>query len=1365
MAVWRDIDSDVRINGSLVLPTGSLTIGGNNIITLINGKVDTSRSITAGTGLTGGGDFTADRTISVSFGTTAGTVAEGNHGHGISGITGLTDALAGKASTTHNHDTVYLGIGATAVDSAKLNGQAASYYATSSALTGHTGDSTIHKSWGNWDTATNDFRVNAKVLLSHNTTTNKVFINPGKAFAGVDIVGSATVDGNGIWHAGNLSKTDFITATDPASVVSGFTVKGRIYAGDTANAGSILIKDSAFQDTIRLGGLADDSKTKAWIAETGYARFRNTVRVASLEIDTSSMITNLNAEYLNGYRADTFVRAISVRDIAGYGVSHGYAVISQSPVSNSVNISPGLVITDSGKRYETSAIQQLALAGAPGTGYNRVDIVFIIGSKTKDTNGAYISTGVNEGTVGVYQGAAVSGTPTAPYTQLYAEYPEAIPLAEINRPALINDIDADKIKDVRKYAAVTSPKDATVEVRRKLNVSDEVTATKFNGSGAGLTNIPVNQFGANRIAKANLDANTMYLNDVQTITANKTFSNAANLYFAGGTSYWISSLGHARLNQVEVVADLLINKSSNYSRIKFPAQTNDPGEITHYENNNASVMYFSASDDPGDTDYFSFGSRTPGSTYLEGAKITTAGNATFAGITGTGLTINGDVEIVGELKAGGPNEFPDPLMASATTSMWTSSKSASATISLDNTQVPSGTGAVYSVKVEATAADAWAYYNRRIDVKPGEWVTFSAYVFSTTTGKTAQLYFEFVKADGTLATGTPHVSNNFTAPTSWGRFKVTAQAPADAAHLRVRIDNDGNAGSTIYFAAFQVERGRTMTAFKPFQGNSNVSLFDHSGWGYLRAGNYPGIALNSAADEINIGGSSSTIRLKNKVVLQDTGALAVSDGTNTLDFLTFYGPYDYGFGAIMQSGGAMFVGSGESASVAKASRNTLSGLEDMHLTADGGLYFYSNIGGGWAGRNYMLFNSTGLAINKESGATVPLDVNGVIKASGEIQTSSHFRTTQNAYIEHLYLGEAGGTVSEGNIYNLDQLHGTNDIRFSIGQTASTNHHMTASSLAINKNTTAVSGVNLEVVGKTRTTTTLEVGSGTAANDLTVTSSGAFNWRNTIYSGTAGKVSINKTSNSVHPLDVKSNQSYEGINIQRTLTTDISGLSYQNADNNYTWHVAQSQAAASDLVFYSGITASMSALTEKVRIRNSGGIVIQDPGRTIGGTTMDNGWLLLGTAAQGLSMDANEIYFSGTTGIIGTIGAQDITFTPNSITKMTIKADGKVGIGTTAPAEALHVAGNLYVSGVIRFSDDATAGNIVFTDSNTMAQTGFYSSADGFTMQADSSPTNTVVKTGHVHATGAVYADKIMGTGKFAMEYNTTEDSLDFVYVG
>lgn len=42
------------------------------------GAVPTARTVTAGTGLTGGGDLSANRTLAVTYGTTAGTAAQGN---------------------------------------------------------------------------------------------------------------------------------------------------------------------------------------------------------------------------------------------------------------------------------------------------------------------------------------------------------------------------------------------------------------------------------------------------------------------------------------------------------------------------------------------------------------------------------------------------------------------------------------------------------------------------------------------------------------------------------------------------------------------------------------------------------------------------------------------------------------------------------------------------------------------------------------------------------------------------------------------------------------------------------------------------------------------------------------------------------------------------------------------------------------------------------------------------------------------------------------------------------------------------------------------------------------------------------------
>jgi len=59
----------------------------------LSGKVGTTRQVLAGTGLTGGGDLTADRTLAVSYGTSVGTAAQGND----SRITGAVQASTATA--------------------------------------------------------------------------------------------------------------------------------------------------------------------------------------------------------------------------------------------------------------------------------------------------------------------------------------------------------------------------------------------------------------------------------------------------------------------------------------------------------------------------------------------------------------------------------------------------------------------------------------------------------------------------------------------------------------------------------------------------------------------------------------------------------------------------------------------------------------------------------------------------------------------------------------------------------------------------------------------------------------------------------------------------------------------------------------------------------------------------------------------------------------------------------------------------------------------------------------------------------------------------------------------------------------------
>lgn len=71
------------IAGALIAGSGvQITVNdASDTITIASTAVLPTRSITAGTGLVGGGDLSANRTFSVDFGTTGTTVAVGNHTH------------------------------------------------------------------------------------------------------------------------------------------------------------------------------------------------------------------------------------------------------------------------------------------------------------------------------------------------------------------------------------------------------------------------------------------------------------------------------------------------------------------------------------------------------------------------------------------------------------------------------------------------------------------------------------------------------------------------------------------------------------------------------------------------------------------------------------------------------------------------------------------------------------------------------------------------------------------------------------------------------------------------------------------------------------------------------------------------------------------------------------------------------------------------------------------------------------------------------------------------------------------------------------------------------------------------------------
>jgi hypothetical protein len=105
-------DATIQVTGTATNPkVGVGTIPESKVINLVAdlaAKVPATRSVSAGTGLSGGGDLSADRSLTVVYGSGAGTATQGNdprnsdartplaHAHAESDVVNLVPDLAGK---------------------------------------------------------------------------------------------------------------------------------------------------------------------------------------------------------------------------------------------------------------------------------------------------------------------------------------------------------------------------------------------------------------------------------------------------------------------------------------------------------------------------------------------------------------------------------------------------------------------------------------------------------------------------------------------------------------------------------------------------------------------------------------------------------------------------------------------------------------------------------------------------------------------------------------------------------------------------------------------------------------------------------------------------------------------------------------------------------------------------------------------------------------------------------------------------------------------------------------------------------------------------------------------------------------------
>jgi hypothetical protein len=226
-----------------------LTINTTNNRLEIQNAVSDTLTLSAGTGLTGGGDLSANRTFTVDFGTASGKVCQGNDArlsdartpttHKTSHATGGTDALApadiGAAAATHTHGVGDLTAGsATTGQVLTYNGSAwapatAGGSAFNPATTSETWSDFLGNSTIPWAPLTNG--TSAAVSFAQPGTTNANFglaqLALGTTSSGRAFVGSQNQDALEFGGGSHVFETNVSIISNLSSSAERFIV----YAG------------------------------------------------------------------------------------------------------------------------------------------------------------------------------------------------------------------------------------------------------------------------------------------------------------------------------------------------------------------------------------------------------------------------------------------------------------------------------------------------------------------------------------------------------------------------------------------------------------------------------------------------------------------------------------------------------------------------------------------------------------------------------------------------------------------------------------------------------------------------------------------------------------------------------------------------------------------------------------------------------------------------------------------------------------------------------------------------------------------------------------------------------------------------------
>lgn len=405
---------------------------------------------------------------------------------------------------SHNHDSSYLGINSTAVNSTKFNNLVSSqlvrsdsqtnisaniYFTSGNGVTFQTDSSDSAKIYTEYDLTSGSTRSNLVLYISDDSDDAIVhrvrYYNSGNA---TDVLtlnyNTATFDSgvtvkvgtNKVFHQGFMGATagldaDTVDSIQGSQIVrndlanqsvnTGFTMSANAYVGMSNSSGALYIRTGSGSLGIQLAGdnSSKQSGVGAYINSSGTATFTGTMTANTIAVTSTSLVTNLNAQMLNGIKEPQITKNQSIVEIGGNGVQTGLLVQAQSVPNMTVQVATGTAYTNSGMRIVIPSSTNISFS-APSATYSRIDRVYIQGS----------SAGANEGTITVMAGTA-QAIPVAPTIPT-----DGVLLANVTIRQNAGSILATDIVDARDWKNIFNLNGDTY-INNNLNVQGTLNST------------------------------------------------------------------------------------------------------------------------------------------------------------------------------------------------------------------------------------------------------------------------------------------------------------------------------------------------------------------------------------------------------------------------------------------------------------------------------------------------------------------------------------------------------------------------------------------------------------------------------------------------------------------------------------------------------------------------------------------------------------------------------------------------------------------------------------------------------------------------------------------------------------------------